>query len=155
MIIKYLPRVEKAESSKWCRVREVFRPEKGRRLPVELMRSSLRDRYPKRCLTNASEPMRKIINQWRGCIAMLMTWKISLVSMLWCVVSCKYEMKLSRHKNFSRAWIDGSTNHTSSNITDHATSKQPTCRSAMMYCHKDQAKSRNEAITSYSPIACL
>lgn len=80
-----------------------------------------------------------------------MTWKISLVSMLWCVVSCKYEMKLSRHKNFSRAWIDGSTNHKSSNITDHATSKQPT--SAMMYCRKDQAKNRNEAITSYSPIA--
>ena len=38
-----------------------------------------------------------------------------------------------------------------SNITDHANSVQH--KSAMMYLHKDQAKSRNEPITSYSPIA--
>ena len=37
----------------------------------------------------------------------------SLVSVLWCVVCCKYELKIVGHKNFSRAWSDGSTNHRS------------------------------------------
>ena len=32
----------------------------------------------------------------------------SLVSALWCSVCCKYEMKITGHKNISRAWIDGS-----------------------------------------------
>ena len=75
----------------------------------------------------------------------------TLVSTLWCVVCRKYELKISGHKNFSKAWIGGSTNHKTSNITDHATSDQH--KSAMMHFRKDQAKSRNEPITSYSPIA--
>ena len=75
----------------------------------------------------------------------------TLVSTLWCVVCRKYELKISGHKNFSKAWIGASTNHKTSNITDHATSDQH--KSAMMHFRKDQAKSRNEPITSYSPIA--
>ena len=75
----------------------------------------------------------------------------SLVSTLWCVVCRKYETKICGHKNFSRAWIDGSSNHKTSNITDHATSEPH--KSAMMYLRKEQAKSRNEPLTSYSPIA--
>ena len=75
----------------------------------------------------------------------------SLVSVLWCVVCHKYKMKIVGHKNVSRAWIDGSTNHKTSNITDHARSDQH--KSAMMHFHKDQAKSRNEPVTTYSPIA--
>ena len=57
-------------------------------------------------------------------------------------------------KNVSRAWIDGSSNHKTSNITDHASSEPH--KAAMMYFRKDLAKSRNEPVTSYSPIArCL
>jgi len=42
----------------------------------------------------------------------------SLVSMLWCVVCWLYKTR-----NFSRAWIDGSSNHKTSNITDHTNSE--------------------------------
>ena len=48
-------------------------------------------------------------------------------------------------------WIDGSTNHKTSNVTDHANSAQHIL--AMSYFHREQAKGRNEPITSYSPIA--
>ena len=75
----------------------------------------------------------------------------SLVSALWCVVCRKHETRICGPKNFSRAWIDGSSNHKTSNITDHANSEQH--KSAMMYFRKDQAKRRNEPVTSYSPIA--
>ena len=44
----------------------------------------------------------------------------SIVSTLWCVVCRKYETRTCRLKKFSRAWIDGSSNHKTSNITDHA-----------------------------------
>jgi len=38
---------------------------------------------------------------------------------------CKqYESQIDSLKNFSRAWIEGSTNHKTSNIVDHATSEQ-------------------------------
>ena len=75
----------------------------------------------------------------------------SLVSMLWCVVCRQYQTRICRFKNFSRAWINGSSNHKTSNITDHVNSDPH--KAAMMYFRKDQAKSRNEPITSYSPIA--
>ena len=41
----------------------------------------------------------------------------SLVSMLWCVVCRQYENKICGIKNFSRVWIEGSSNHKTSNIT--------------------------------------
>ena len=47
----------------------------------------------------------------------------SLVSALWCVVHRQYETRLCRLKNFSKAWIDGSSNHKMSNITDHTNSE--------------------------------
>ena len=50
----------------------------------------------------------------------------TLVSTLWCVVCQEYEARISGHKNFSRVWIDGS-----SNITDHANSEPH--KAAMMY----------------------
>ena len=75
----------------------------------------------------------------------------SLVSTLWCAVCQKYESQLTGHKNFSTAWIHGSSNHKTSNIIDHATSEQH--KSAMTLFRRDQAKSRNEPITAYSPIA--
>ena len=75
----------------------------------------------------------------------------SLVSTLCCSVCRQYEKRICGHKNFSRACIDGSSNHKTSNIADHANSEPH--KAAMMYLRKDQAKARNEPITSYSPIA--
>ena len=75
----------------------------------------------------------------------------SVVSTLWCVVCWEYETRIRGSKTFSWAWIKGSSNHKTSNIIDH-TDSEPN-KTAIMYFHRDQAKSRNEAITSYSPIA--
>ena len=75
----------------------------------------------------------------------------SLVSTLWCAVCGQYETRICGLKNVSRAWISGSSNHKTSNITDDANSEPH--KAAMMCYRKDQAKSRNEPITSYSPIA--
>lgn len=54
-------------------------------------------------------------------------------------------------KHFSASWITGSSNHRSSNIVDHAQSEQH--KAAMLKLRRDQAKSSNKSITSYSPIA--
>ena len=75
----------------------------------------------------------------------------SIVSTLWCVICQKYEGRVCEQKNFSKAWIDGSTNHKTSNVTNHACSKQH--KSAMALFRMDQAKSKHEPITTYSPIA--
>ena len=74
----------------------------------------------------------------------------SLMSTLWCEICCKYERRIEGKKNFSRAWIDGSTYHKTSNATDHVSSKQ----------HKAAMTLRKRRIlvsllyTSYSTIAC-
>ena len=52
------------------------------------------------------------------------TQKKSFVSTLWCHVCRKYEERICCSKNFSRAWIEGSSNHKTSNILDHAKSDQ-------------------------------
>ena len=57
----------------------------------------------------------------------------SLVSMLWCFVCRQYKIRICGHKSISRAWIDGSSNHKMSNITDHANSEPH--KVAMMYFH--------------------
>ena len=75
----------------------------------------------------------------------------SVVSTLWCVVCREYENRICGYRNFSRTWIDGSSNHKTSNIVDHA--KSDPHKAAMGYFRRGQAKSRNEPITSYSPIA--
>ena len=77
--------------------------------------------------------------------------KKSLVSTLWCIVCWKYKTRIHGLKNFSSAWINGSSNHKTSNITDHTNNKQH--KSAMMFLHKEHVKSRNESVTTYSPIA--
>ena len=75
----------------------------------------------------------------------------SLVSLLWCALCRKYQAKIAGHKNFSQSWIDGSCNHKTSNITDHAKSEQH--KSAMKLFHMDEAKSRKEPVIAYSLIA--
>ena len=69
---------------------------------------------------------------------------------LWCNVCRKYESNIRGLKNFSRAWLEGSGNHKTSSIVDHATSEQH--KVAMMRLRRDQAK-ESEPIVSYSPIA--
>ena len=55
----------------------------------------------------------------------------SLVSTLWCVVCRQYETRICGPKNFSRAWTISSSDHKTSNITDHANSEPHD--TAMMY----------------------
>jgi len=76
----------------------------------------------------------------------------SLVSTLWCEVCRKYERRIESKKNFSRAWITGSTNHKTSNVTDHASSEQH--KAAMALLRREQAKNASKPVTSYSTIAC-
>ena len=47
-----------------------------------------------------------------------------LVAVLWCQACWTHERSIAGLKNFSRAWIVGSTNQKSSNVLDHAKSKQ-------------------------------
>jgi len=54
-------------------------------------------------------------------------------------------------KNFSRAWIEGSTNHKTSNIVDHANSDQH--RAAKVRTRAEAAKATNQPITSSEPQA--
>ena len=43
---------------------------------------------------------------------------------LWCEVCRKYSGQIRSMRNFSTAWVNGSTNHRNSNIVDHAKSEQ-------------------------------
>ena len=46
------------------------------------------------------------------------------VETLWCEACRKHEAAITGMKNFSKAWIAGSSNHKTSNVIDHATSEQ-------------------------------
>ena len=75
----------------------------------------------------------------------------SVVSTLWCAVCKQYESRIEGLKNFSRAWIVGSTNHKTSNIIDHATSDQH--KAAMARLNEERARSAKLPVASYAPIA--
>ena len=72
------------------------------------------------------------------------------VEVLWCEACRKYEDRITGMKNFSKAWITGSSNQQTSNIVDHATSEQH--RAAMVQVRADAARASNQPLTSYSPI---
>ena len=74
-----------------------------------------------------------------------------LVSILWCDVCRKFKERITGLKNFSTVWIDGSTNHKTSNVFDHARSNPH--KAAMIRLREEQAKCSNEPVTSYSTIA--
>ena len=77
-----------------------------------------------------------------------------MVSTLWCAVCRKYEQFLVGHRNFSKAWIDGTTNHKTSSLMEHTTSQQHA--DAMVRFNKERGLANNESIASFSPIArCL
>ena len=75
----------------------------------------------------------------------------TLVSLLWCVVCRKYEANIRGYKNFSKSWIEGTSNQRTSNVIDHATSAQH--KAAMGNYKAHQARDRNEPLASYAPIA--
>ena len=54
-------------------------------------------------------------------------------------------------KNYSSVWVNGSDNHRTSNVLDHATSEQH--KNAMRRLRTAQAKARNEPVVQYAPIA--
>ena len=73
-----------------------------------------------------------------------------LVDTVWCQACRDHEEKICSMKNFSKSWIEGSTNHKTNNVTDHAKSDQH--KVAM----NNVRKAGNHPIESYSPIArCL
>ena len=71
-----------------------------------------------------------------------------MVSTLWCEVCRRYEERICTKKNFSKAWIEGSTNYRASNVTDHACSEQHKSAMALL-----TSKSKSESITTYSSLA--
>ena len=73
-----------------------------------------------------------------------------LVSTVYCKVCREYENKIIGMRNFSSAWINGSWNHRTSNILDHAKSDQH--NAAMNFMHTALAKARNEPVQSYAPV---
>ena len=75
----------------------------------------------------------------------------SLVETLWCHSCRKYERHITGMKNFSRAWIEGSTNQKTSNVVDHAKSEQHVTAMARMYA--DSAKASKLPLARYAPIA--
>ena len=74
----------------------------------------------------------------------------SIVSTLWCEVCRRYEKRICSLKNYSRSWIEGSGNHRTSNVVDHATSAQHSA--AMNLLKINQAKDRREPLATVAPI---
>ena len=111
--------------------------------------SSQEDKCQRRLFEVATDIWEKLlVYDVRGCVN---GWQRQ-VSRVNAVVCREYETRICGSKNFSQAWTKGSSDHKTSNIVNHTDSEPHT--TAMMYFCRDQAKSRNEAITSYSPIAC-
>ena len=75
----------------------------------------------------------------------------ALVEKLWSHACRKYESYITGMKNFSIAWIKGSTNQKTSNVMDHATSEQHT--TAMARMQADNAKASKVPLAHYAPIA--
>ena len=70
----------------------------------------------------------------------------SVVDLLWCEVCRQHGMK-----NYSAAWVNGTDNHKTSCIVDHATSSQH--KAAMNRFRLKQAKATAVPLATFSPIA--
>ncbi len=70
------------------------------------------------------------------------------VESLWCEACRRFEDKIRGVKNFSAAWITGSTNQKLSNVLDHARSDQH--KSSMSLLRAEQAKATNTPLTAYA-----
>ena len=73
------------------------------------------------------------------------------VETLWCATCRRFDDRIRGTKNFSSAWITGSTNQKLSNVLDHVWSEQH--KSSMSLLRVEQAKATNAALTTYAPIA--
>ncbi len=69
------------------------------------------------------------------------------VSTIWCYVCHKYEGSIAGLKNFSRNWIEGSTNHRVSNVlVDHASSSQH--KAAMVHFNKEVGARSSSSVSN-------
>ncbi len=75
----------------------------------------------------------------------------SLVDTLTCSVCQKFESHIQSLKNFSVAWITGSSNHRASNIIDHGKNEQH--KTAMNLEKIERAKANKQDMSSYSALA--
>ena len=73
------------------------------------------------------------------------------VESLWCLTCRRFEGRIRGCKNYSAAWITGSTSQKLSNVLDHARSDQH--KLSMSMFHTEQAKTTNTPLTAYAPIA--
>ena len=73
----------------------------------------------------------------------------TLVSVLWCELCRKYVARVRGQKNFTNAWIEGTSNQRTSSVMDHANSSQN--QASMMYLKADLAKANKEPVTSFLP----
>ena len=74
----------------------------------------------------------------------------SLVATLCCEVCRRFEDLVQGMRNFSPAWLTGSTKHKPSNVLDHAKSEQQT--TSMVRFQEERAKSQDVPASSYAPI---
>ena len=74
----------------------------------------------------------------------------SLVATLYCKVCRQFEDRIRGMRNFSSAWVTGTTNHRTSNVLDHAKSDQHIA--SMSRLREERAKAQNAPISSYAPI---
>ena len=72
------------------------------------------------------------------------------VETLGCETCRRFKDKIRGAKNFSTAWITGSTNQKLSNVLDHGRSEQH--KSLMYLLRAEQAKASNTPLTVYAPI---
>ena len=75
----------------------------------------------------------------------------SYVESLWCETCRQFQDKIRGTKNFSAAWITGSTNQKLSNVLDHTYGDQH--KLSMSLLRVEQAKATNCPATAYVPIA--
>ena len=70
---------------------------------------------------------------------------------MWCETCRKFENRIEGVRNYSAAWITGSTNHKLRNVLDHAQSEQH--KMSMRLFNTEQAKATNTPLTEYASIA--
>ena len=74
------------------------------------------------------------------------------MALLYCSACRQFEDRIQGMKNFSMAWVTGSTNQKSSNVVDHVNNEQH--KAAMVRAQVDHARASNEPVATYATIAC-
>ena len=73
-----------------------------------------------------------------------------LAGTLWCHVCREYKHKICSMKNYSDAWISGSTNQRTTIVLEHAASDQ---HKAAMTCSRTKANNEPVVNYMYAPIS--